>query len=127
MSNLKEKKEYLEKIKKMIPILDDRLGKVKQFKGVIANKLRPKSFPESAWTTYIAELNNQTDCLIKSESEYIGKVKSKMTGFDVYNQKFSCKVCDEIDCICYESAEIRLPAGKDSIDSGSINLLELPF
>ncbi len=43
------------------------------------------------------------DELKKMENEYIKKLKNKIANYDVYRQKVdtSCKVCKEVNCVCY--------------------------
>ena len=92
---------------------------------------------------------------LKKNKEAIKNLKNKLSNYDIYKQKFNCRTCQEVECVCYEAgveagdprmsqefqqgneskpdkgsenlAALRRETGDNSDSAGSKEDLELPF
>lgn len=77
--------------------ISDREEYAQRLKGHIAK-----------WESELPEIEKLDDGETKSfnlkkNKEAIKNLKTKLSNYDIYKQKFSCRTCQEVECICYEA------------------------
>ena len=101
--NILDRQEYARQVKEFfIPQVEENIKKLKQELSEINSKTKPESIPPEEWDIYIKNSKELREDALREENEFLKNLKTKLSNYDVYQQKIKCQNCQEVECICYE-------------------------
>lgn len=77
--DIQERKEYVRRMKLHLAKWESQLPEIKEL--------------DDGTTTILSYQKNK---------EAIKNLKTKLQNYGIYKQKFKCRTCQEVECICYE-------------------------